>query len=566
MQSLIQVVSFLLKSLRQVRHSRSAVALVVVSGLVSGGLSAAFIAVINTTLHAPARRGLLPWLFLGLCLLLPLTRFLSNVILLRLTQRALKELRVQLCRRILAAPLRQLETLGAPRLLAALTEDVATIFAGVANLPGLFMNLALIVGCLGYLAYLSWTLLLVAFGAVVVGLATYQVPILAAQRHFRRERESWDAMFRALRGITEGAKELKLHGGRRRAFLDEAIEPTAEALRSHSVDGNTIYHLANAWGQTLSFVVIGLILFVLPSWGAGTSTALTGFTLTILYMVIPLEVILGILPTLARAGIAARTIEHLGLSLSDGATELAAPAARPSGPLAWERLELRNVHHSYHSEVSGGSFVLGPLDLAFTPGELVFLVGGNGSGKTTFAKLLLGLYAPEKGDLRLDGEPIGDANRDPYRQLFSAVFSDFYLFDSLLGLERSDLDAQAAEYLRRLQLDHKLRIADGTLSTLDLSQGQRKRLALLTAYLEDRPIYLFDEWAADQDPYFKEIFYLQLLPELQARGKSVFVISHDDRYYGLADRILRFENGRVESDRRTKSETLHPAGAPERAL
>jgi putative ATP-binding cassette transporter len=155
------------------------------------------------------------------------------------------------------------------------------------------------------------------------------------------------------------------------------------------------------------------------------------------------------------------------------------------------------------------------------------------------------LYPPEAGQIRLDGKLVTEKNRDDYRQLFAAVFADFYVFDTLLGLKAPNLDAQAREYLSLLHLEHKVKIRDGRLSTVDLSQGQRKRLALLTAYLEDRPFYLFDEWASDQDPQFKEIFYRQLLPELKARGKTVLVITHDDKYFNLADRIIKLDYGQL---------------------
>jgi putative pyoverdin transport system ATP-binding/permease protein len=207
---------------------------------------------------------------------------------------------------------------------------------------------------------------------------------------------------------------------------------------------------------------------------------------------------------------------------------------------------LEGVAFSYEDDGPGGdSFVLGPVDFRLDPGDLVFIVGGNGSGKSTFVKLLVGLYRQRSGEIRLGGRPIGDSNRDWYRQHFSVVFSDFHLFEKLLGLDKKTLDVRAQMYLRRLALDQKVHITDQRLSTTDLSQGQRRRLALLTAYLEDRPFYVFDEWAADQDPQYKEVFYTELLPELRARGKGVAIITHDDRYFHLGDRIIKLDEGKI---------------------
>jgi putative ATP-binding cassette transporter len=222
-----------------------------------------------------------------------------------------------------------------------------------------------------------------------------------------------------------------------------------------------------------------------------------------------------------------------------------------------------DVTHSYHQEGGGGEFQLGPINLTLYPGELIFLIGGNGSGKTTLAKLLMGLYEPESGEIRVDDKPVTMAERDDYRQQFSAVFYDFYLFERLFGMDATNVDAESRKYIDLLQLSNKLQVKNGHLSTIDLSQGQRKRVALLNAYLEDRPIYIFDEWAADQDPQFKEIFYYELVPELKSRGKTVIVISHDDRYYGLADRLIKLESGQIEYDQLTaRSEQLVTAATP----
>jgi putative ATP-binding cassette transporter len=252
------------------------------------------------------------------------------------------------------------------------------------------------------------------------------------------------------------------------------------------------------------------------------------------------------MPNITRAVVALKKVESLGLSLTNSAHEIVDDTLLISHK--WKHLKLENITHSYYHEPEENSFVLGPINLKLHQGEIIFILGGNGSGKSTLAKLITGLYIPETGNIYLDGNPINNENIEWYRQQFSVVFSDFYLFDRFLGFDNQNLDFQTQKYLAKLQLDHKVKVKNGVLSTTELSQGQRKRLALLTAYLEDRPIYMFDEWASDQDPVFKEIFYTQLLPELKNRGKTVLVISHDDQYFYLADRIVKLEYGQVKTE------------------
>jgi putative ATP-binding cassette transporter len=452
-----------------------------------------------------------------------------------------------LSRRILSAPLRRLEELGAPRLLATLTDDVPVIANALVSIPLLFMNIVIVAGCLTYLGWLSWWVLLGVLGFMACGVIVYQVLMKKALRYLMLGRRQWDDLFKHLGALINGTKELKLHRRRREAFLSQSLEASASTLRHQMLTGNNLFAAASSWGHVLIFVLIGLLLFAVPRTGGTEFQTTLGYVLIILYMMTPIEYILTVVPALGRADIALKKIEELGFQLQDQ-SEVKPEHGQTVIP-SWGRLELNNITHAYYNEGEDNQFVLGPIDLTLDVGELVFLVGGNGSGKTTLAKLLTGLYIPESGEIRLDGEPVSNENREAYRQLFSVVFSDFFLFDSILGLDTEDLEARIRSYLVQLQLHHKVKVKDAALSTTDLSQGQRKRLALLTAYLEDRPFYLFDEWAADQDPVFKEVFYLQILPELKARGKTVLVITHDDHYFSVADRLIKLDYGRIDYER-----------------
>ena len=529
------------------QHSRKIVILSLLAGVISGASNAMLLAVINRMLKGNgAAASSLLLVFVGLCTLLPLSRFVSEILLNSLGQGALYTLRIELIRQMLAAPLRHLEQLGPHRMLAALTDDVPLISTSILAIPLLCINATIVIGCLVYMGAMSPLLLAIVLAFMVLGIVTYQFPIIQASKMFNLAAADGDTLLKHFQAVIQGTKELKIHSERRQAFVDELVAPTAISLKNHNLLAMKIFSAASSWGQTLVFVVIGLIVFILPRMQHMSATTLTGYALALIYLMIPLQVIMNMLPTLARANVAIKKVRDLGLELAVKGTDGGLTALSPRKN--WRELKFGSVVHSYQREGDASDFVLGPIDLVFHPGETVFVIGGNGSGKTTLIKLLTGLYAPEGGTISLDGEAIGSGATE-YRQYFSVVFSDFFLFEQLLGLATPALDEQARQYLGHLRLANKVQIENGKLSTVDLSQGQRKRLALLTAFLEDRPIYVFDEWAADQDPYFKKIFYMQILQELKARGKTVFVVTHDDRYYHLADRTIKLEDGQLVSDR-----------------
>ena len=547
MTDLFKVVVLLVRLSKDIPYSKPLVTIIIVAGVISGLSNTLLIATINNTLNqTQTSTSTLVLTFIALCLSLAFLRFLSGAVLVRLMQKVVVSLRLGLCSKILNAPLRLLEELGSHRLIATLTGDVPSIANAYIFLPMLCINLAILLGCLIYLCWLSPLLLVAALGFMAIGIISHQFPVMKAMKYFTRSREATDVVFKNLRGLIEGIKELKLHRGRRNEFYTELIERRTKAMEQDNATGEIIWTAAGSWGHILFFIFIGLVLFVAPRLRPVDSVVLTGYTLTIMYMMGPLEFVLSWMPNLTRANVAMKKIDKLTHSL-DEQLLIEAPADSEIKP-SWNLLELSGIQHTYRRENEDSEFSLGPIDLNIRSGELLFITGGNGSGKTTLAKLLVGLYIPQQGEIRLDGQTITDERRDNYRQLFSVVFSDFYLFENLLGLSDFNVETKAQDYLEKLQLDRKVKIKDRTLSTLELSQGQRKRLALLTAYLEDRPIYVFDEWAADQDPQFKQVFYFELLPKLKAAGKTAIVISHDDRYYHVADRVVKLNYGLIEFD------------------
>jgi putative ATP-binding cassette transporter len=530
------------------RVSWPAVLLASLAGTVSGAATIGLIALVHRALGRAggASAGTIA-AFAGLVVLVLVTRAGSQNLVFRLGHHAVFRLCTQLSRRIVAAPLRHLEELGPHRILAALTEDVLVIAMAFNFLPQIFINATIALCCLAYLGWLSPAALAVVPACAVLGFVAFRLVAGRAMHHQRAARQEHDVLMGHFQGLIEGIKELKLHAERREAFLVGMLEASAAAVRDRLSSAQTLITAAGSGIRLLVLGSIGVLLFVLPAWTPLDPPTLTGCTLALLFALSPLEGLMGTgLSVLNRARIALDKVESLGLRLASAGPEKEESGGTPVP--SWTSLELRGVTHAYRREQQDECFVLGPLDLRLHPGELVFLIGGNGSGKSTLAKLLTGLYVPEQGEVLLDGNPVLHGARDGYRRLFSAVFSDFHLFEHLLGLEGGRLDARAREYLKLLHLDRLVRVQDGRLSTTELSHGQRKRLALLTAYLEDRPICVFDEWAADQDPVFKRVFYTELLPELKARGKAVVVISHDDHYFGVADRILKLVEGKLHEE------------------
>jgi cyclic peptide transporter len=473
----------------------------------------------------------------------------AQAILAKLGADLVAELRLELSRRFISM---EYERLAHDRhaVVTSLVEDVAAIAPLVLVAPMLAYNTLIVVLYAGYLATVSGELL----GILAAFLGITAVASILLERFLRHRfdalREANDTMFGFFRYISEGKKEMALNAARSAHVETELLEPAIRRSRRLMIQVHTGLGFNEAWSSAVLYASVLVIVYVGYASLALPVATVTRFVIGALFLGGPVAFIVSAARQVGAGTASLRHLQKIGMELGGDMPRVAAVPAAKSSP--WGVMALRGVSYAYPGEHEG-RVALGPIDLEFRRGELAFIVGGNGSGKSTLLLVLASLLAPTTGKLLVDGEPVVD-DRERHRHRFSGVFGDFFLFPHVLDDAGALLpDARIREMLHALGLGAQVDVTHGELSKLTLSTGQRKRLALLQCYAEDREVFFFDEWAADQDIHFRDYFYRTLLPELKARGKTVIAISHDDRYFHLADRIVKMEAGRVVSDLRQEN-------------
>jgi putative ATP-binding cassette transporter len=505
--------------------------------LASAALGIGLIAFINVRLIEMVDTSLsvLPE-FLGLLLLLMAVTLGSQLALTALGHHFVFRLRSEFIKRILDTQIERVEQIGSASLLAGLTSDVRAITIAFVRLPELVQGIILTFGSAAYLAWLSSKMLAVTALWIVITIWGGFVLVSRVYKHMAVLRETEDKLYNDYQTVLEGRKELTLNRERAEYIFNHLYIPDAQEYRHHIIRADTFHLSAVNWSNIMMLGAIGLVFWMANSLGWADTNVAATYSLTLLFLRTPLLSAVGALPTLLSAQVAFNKLKKF--DLAPFKAEFPRPKAFPN----WQTLELRNVTFRYQDS----AFSVGPVNLTIRRGELLFLIGGNGSGKSTLAMLLTGLYQPQSGEILLDGTPLSAEKPEDYRKLFSAVFTDVWLFDRLLGPEGQQANPALVEkWLAQLQMSHKLELQDGKILNLKLSKGQKKRVALLLALAEERDIILLDEWAADQDPHFRREFYQVLLPLVQAMGKTIFAISHDDHYFIHADRLLEMRDGRL---------------------
>lgn len=512
----------------------------VLLSLASAGLGVGIIAFINQRLieAGGAAGALMP--LLGLLVLLLAVTLGTQLALTLLGHHFVFDLRARLVKRILDTDIERLEQVGSPTLLASLTSDVRNITIGFVRLPELVQGVVITLASVAYLGWLSPRMVVITVLWMAATMGVGWLLISRVYRHLKLVRESEDALYKDFQSAIDGRKELALNRDRARHFFEQEYMAHANTYRYHIVRADTYHLSAGNWSNIMMLGAIGVVFFMANGLGWASASVAATFALTLLFMRTPLIQAVGAWPTLISAQVAFDKLKSLALA------DYHAEFGRDDAWRDWQTLELVDVTYRYPAGEKGEGFAIGPVSLRLTRGEQVFLIGGNGSGKTTLARLLTGLYRPMSGSILVDGKPLSTDEWEGLRCRFASVFTDFHQFDRVMGPGGKAADpALVEEWLTRLQMHNKLVWEEARVVNTELSQGQRKRLALLLAVAEERDILLLDEWAADQDPQFRRLFYRELLPRLRAMGKTVFAISHDDSYFVHADRLLEMAHGEL---------------------
>ncbi len=455
------------------------------------------------------------------------------------------KIRLRLMDHIRRSELLSLEAIGRSSIVAAITSDTAILTQASNMLCFSIQGAVLVFFVAIYVAYLS--LAAIVTTVVIIGVAGvifhYKNRRLAVEKQKSAE---WERrLFDRLTDFLDGFKEVRLNAARSIDLFEDASEVSRTAANIKIKSQAETFKLI-VTSQISMYVLIGAVVFVAPQF----SEALGGLTLTktttaLMFIVGACFGLVQSIPILLNANAAADRIEQLEARLQATASSIEVADTRLQK--RFDSIEMKDIVFRYLDKFSEATFKIGPIDFGLRPGELVFITGGNGSGKSTFLRVLAGLYRPDSGEIRLDDELVDDKTRDTYRALMSAIFFDYHLFHKLYGIPEPE-PGELERLLKQFRLADKTGVSDGEFRTLDLSGGQRRRLALIVSLLEKRPILLLDEWTAEQDPEFRRKFYDELLPDLMRSGATVVVITHDDRYLDelhLPARRIRMDEGRI---------------------
>lgn len=516
------------------------------------GLGTALIMVIVNTV--PDRRNITtvdyPLLatFILCCILVLAAQARALTLTTRASEATVERLRKRFIDLIRRADLDAFEALGPARVYAQIAGDTATLSeAGPPLVYGATSAVALILSAL-YIASLSALAFVVVVGLFAATTYLYRVSQRKAPAQLSDARRAEATFFATFNHLLGGFKEVKMSAARADDLAANYLAQQSLEIERRKIEAVNRLNAGLNIAHSSFYLMLAAVVFALPQYLDSVETVMK-MTYTVIFMLATIDGVMRAFPMLTKANVAIAALARVEAQLAAARRSEEARATLPSP--AMRRIEMRGAVYAYTGPDGRPAFTVGPCDLTLAAGEMVFIVGGNGSGKSTLLRLLTWLYEPRAGVILWDGRIVDRSNVADYRNLFATVFSDFHLFDRLYGFPGVD-PAEADALLQRMGIATKTEFREGGFTNLDLSTGQRKRLAFAAALLEDKPVYILDELAADQDGDFRRRFYEELLPSLKTRGKTLVVVSHDERYFHAADRVLVMEDGRFVEEGRSR--------------
>lgn len=472
--------------------------------------------------------------FLIILFLFFISSFLIEISLTLFGQNFIFSMQKRLIKQVLDSSVITLNKVGKAKILASLSSDIRNISFGLLRFPEFLQASILIICACFYLAHLSFEIFIFSFVWIFFVFLSNHFLMMNVYKYFKKARENDDALQSDYQNILDGHKELKINIFRAKKYYENEFLINAKNKKKNSTIGNILNNFSNNFTNTSLLALVGVQFFIALYFQITSLENAITIALSILFLRTPLVAMINSFPSLILAKIALDKISKLELKKYDENFK------QISADIKWNKISFKNVDFAYKN------FILKPTTLEINKGELIFLIGKNGSGKTTFCALMCALIKPNNGEIFLDNELITNENIDKYRSLISVIFSEFHLFKELLAKNDYALTKDINYYLDILKIKDKVEISNNKILNTNLSSGQRKRLAMLVSLLEQRDILILDEWAADQDPVFRKFFYEELLPLLKKQGKTIFAITHDDTYFGIADRIFMADNGTIK--------------------
>lgn len=456
------------------------------------------------------------------------------------------KIRTRIINKIRSCDLSTVEGIGDSRIYASMTTETSTISQAAPMLVNTMQAAVLIFFTSLYIAYLSMAAFFLTVGFMTIAVSFHFYYLKKVKRAYAHAMQDERNLFDRITDALSGFKEARMNSQRSNELYEDATIVSQQATDNKVIaQVNVANHLI--FSQTTFYMLLATMVFILPNFNDGYPDVVIKTSTAVLFLIGPISTLVGSIPAFSTAGMAIDNIYALEEELDQFSDKEAthSPSAQQFNE-NFKAIHFNNVGFSYPEQTDGKSFKVGPFNLTFKPGEIVFIAGGNGSGKSTFMKLLTGLYHPTGGHISIDDTEITKANSQQYRNLMSCVFTEYHLFKTAYGLKSVPTE-EVESLIDYLEMRGKVEYIDGQFSTIDLSAGQKKRIALLISLMEDRPIYIFDEWAADQDPEFRRKFYHEILPNLKKQNKTVIAITHDDRYFDCADTLIRINEGKIES-------------------